>query len=189
MVTIKLMAVMLTKSSFMKYVKCPVYLWLSKHRPDLLPEETPELRRRFEIGKEVDGLARNLFPNGVEVKGYNRKGWINTKKAMIKKPAVLFQPTAVTNDNLSSRADILTFDRKNNVWDIHEVKMGTKVKPENITDVAFQRNCSEKTGIKIGKTFLVHINNKYVRHGPIEPEKLFVSEDITEKVIQKMPEA
>lgn len=179
---------MLTKSSFMKYIECPVYFWLSKHRPELIPENTPELERIFAMGREVDDLARELFPNGVEVKGYNQEGWANTKKVMAKKPSVLFQPTAVTGDNLSCRADILTYDRKNGVWDLHEVKMGTQVKPENIIDVAFQRNCFEKAGVKIGKTFLVHINNKYVRHGPIEPEKLFVSEDITEAVMQKMPE-
>lgn len=179
---------MLTKSAFMKYIECPMYLWLSHHRPELIPENTPELERIFATGREVDDLARELFPNGVEVGGYNREGWTNTKKAMAKTPAVLFQPTAVTDDNLSCRADILTYDRKNSAWDIHEVKMGTQVKPENIIDVAFQRNCFEKAGIKIGKTFLVHINNKYVRKGPIEPEKLFVSEDITEKVIQKTPE-
>ncbi len=106
---------------------------------------------------------------------------------MAKNPSVIFQPTVVTDDDLSCRADILTFDRENGDWDIHEVKMGTQVKPENVMDVAFQRNCFEKAGIKIGKTFLVHINNKYVRHGPIEPQKIFVSEDITEAVIEKMP--
>lgn len=179
---------MLTKSNFMKYIECPMYFWLSKHRPELIPENTPELERIFATGREVDDLARNLFLNGVEVGGYNREGWANTKQAMAKTPAVLFQPTAVTDDNLSCRADILTYDRKNKAWDIHEVKMGTKVKPENIIDVAFQRNCFEKAGVKIGKTFLVHINNKYIRNGAIEPEKLFISEDITEVVIQKTQE-
>ncbi len=188
MVTIGLMAIMLTKSNFMKYIECPIYLWLSKHRPGLLPENTPELERIFATGREVDELAKKLFPAGVEVGGFNQEGWKNTKQAMAKNPPVLFQPTAVTDHDLSCRADILTSDRKNGVWDIHEVKMGTQVKPENIIDVAFQRNCFENAGIPIGRTSLVHINNKYVRHGDINPAELFASEDITDLAVEAMDE-
>ena len=45
---------MLTKSDFMKYTECPVGLWMEKHRPDLIPEDTPEVRRILEMGREAD---------------------------------------------------------------------------------------------------------------------------------------
>lgn len=168
----------------MMFVECPAALWLKKHRPDLLPEATPELERVFAMGREVDELAKTLYPGGVEVSGYNQDGWANTKQTIANDTKIMFQPTAITQE-LSARADILTYDDESASWDIREVKMSTKVKPEHVIDLAFQRTCFEEAGIKIGRTFLVHLNNKYERHGDIEPEKLFVSEDITKDVLKK----
>ncbi len=179
---------MLTKTDLMRYMKCPVYLWLAKHRPDLIPPNTPETERIFAMGREVDDLARELFPGGVEVKGYNREGWQNTQKAMQGLVKTLYQPTVVAGD-LSCRADILTKSKKSKGWDLNEVKMAASVKREYPYDVAFQRICFENAGIDITRTNLIHINNKYIRQGDIEPEKLFTSEDITEAADKKTPEA
>lgn len=178
---------MLTKSDFMKYIECPAYLWLSKHRPDLLPEDTPETERVFAMGREVDELSKKLFATGVEIRGFNHEGWKNTKKAMAGDNKVLFQPTVIA-DPLTCRADILIKSKKNGSWDINEVKMATMVKKEYIYDVGFQRICFENAGIKIGRTNLIHINKDYVRRGEIETKKLFVFEDITDEVNEKLPE-
>ncbi len=176
---------MLTKSDFMKYVKCPVYLWLAKYRPDLLPEDTLELKRRFEMGREVDVLARRLFPGGVEAEGFNHDGWRSTKKLIDGGAKIIFQPTAVAGA-LTCRADILIKTRSG--WDLNEVKMTTQVKDEHYYDAAFQRLCFERAGIKISRVYLTHLNNKYIRKGEINPEKLFVSEDITDEVHAETPE-
>lgn len=171
---------MLTKTLFNHFIECPVWLWLQKWRPDLLPEETLELKQRFAMGHEIDLIARQLFPGGVEVEGFNAKGAANTKKAMAGKARVLYQPTAVFKRELTCRADIMV--RSGQVWDLYEVKMGTEVKPENLYDVAFQRLCFEKAGVSIGKTCLVHVNRDFVRHGEVLAKDLLVIEDITDDV-------
>lgn len=171
----------------MNFLECPIYLWLTKHRKDLLPPKTPEVKHILEMGREVDNFSRRLFPEGVEVKGFNMAGWRNTQKLMNSSIDTLFQPTAVS-DPLTCRADILTRNSKVGGWDINEVKMATSVKKEHPYDAAFQRVCFENAGIPIGFTNLVRINNQYTRHGDIEPEKLFVSEDITDEASNKMPE-
>ena len=168
---------MLTKTDYKNYLQCPMWLWLSKFRPELLPEETLDLQRRFAMGNEVDALAKKLFPGGIEVQGYNREGWANTQKAILSGSKILFQPTVIAGD-LSCRADILT-KNKDGSWDINEVKMATSAKKEYVYDVGFQKICFERAGIKIRKTNIIHINNKYIRHGDIEPEKLFATDDIT----------
>lgn len=178
---------MLTKSDFMKYIECPAYLWLSRYMPDSLPEDTPEMERIFAMGREVDELSKKLFAGGVQINGYNQEGWENTKKALAKEEKALFQPTVVA-DPLACRADILTKSKKGDTWDINEVKMATAVKEEYIYDVGFQRICFENAGIKIDRTIIVHINRDYIRHGEIEIDKLFISEDITNKVDEKLPE-
>jgi len=179
--------IMLTKSDFINYIKCPVYLWLTKHQPDLLPEDTLEKKRILEMGREVDILSRCLFPGGIEVGGFNTEGWQNTKKLMASSTEILFQPTIVA-DPLICRADILTRNNKIGGWDINEVKMATSIKKEYAYDLAFQRICFKDAGIRISRTNLIHINNQYIRKGNIEPEKLFISEDISDGVDLKISE-
>lgn len=162
-------------------------LWISKHRPELLPEETPDVTRIMEMGREVDDFSRKLFRGGVEVKGFNHQGWRNTQMLMSSEAEILFQPTAVTVD-ITCRADILERDDVSGSWIINEVKAATSVKKEYPYDVAFQRICFENAGVPIAGTNLIHINNKYIRNGGIEPKKLFASENITDGVLEKMEE-
>lgn len=177
---------LLSKTSFMHFLECPIWLWLEKVRPELLPPDDPDARRAMDQGKIIDDLARRLFPGGIEVRGYNGPGFENTRIAIEKGAKVLYQPTAVA-DGLSARADILTMGRGGK-WDIHEVKAATSVEDKYVSDLAFQRTCFERAGIPIGKTFLVHINNKYVRKGEVEVAKLLTEEDITDDVRLMLPE-
>src|SRR3989344_9045679 len=97
---------LLTKSNFMKYLDCPVTLWVERHRPDLEPPRTPDVEQRLAMGREVDDYSRKLFNGGVEVAGYNHEGARNTRKLVAEGEKILFQPTAVAG-NITCRADIL----------------------------------------------------------------------------------
>lgn len=177
---------LLTKSSFTSFLESPIRPWLEKVRPDLLPPKDPALERIFEQGHIIDDLARGLFPGGAEVRDYNETGYRNTKETIAKGAKIMYQPTAVA-DGLSARGDILTLG-EDGKWDIHEVKSSTQVKDEHVPDLAFQRLCFESAGIPIGKTFLTHVDNTYVRHGDVDVRRLLVEEDITEDVLLMLPE-
>ena len=172
---------MLTKTDFRNHIECPIFLWLTKKWPDLLPPQTEELKRIFAQGNEVDALARKLFPGGIEVQGFNKAGAVHTEELMEKGETILFQPTAISPDGLEAKADILK-KGKGDSWDLYEVKMSAEVKEEHFYDVAFQKICFTDAGIKIGKTFLVHLNGNYVRRGAVDPKQLFKIENITAKV-------
>lgn len=178
---------MLTKSNYMAFLRCSCELWLVKQRPDLVPPTDPALQRIFDEGNVVDRWAQKLFPGGVNVDGFNRVGADNTKRAIAAGATVLLQPTFMTSE-LSCRCDILV-KNPDGSWDIYEVKSSTDVKEEHITDVAFQRICLEETGVRVSRTFLVHINNRYVREGEIDPEQLFTKANITHEVKTVMPMA
>ncbi len=149
----------------MNYLECPMYLWLSKHRPEQLPDDDAQKERILAAGREVDELAKQLFPVD---------------------SGVLIQPTATAGE-LLARADMLV-PAAGGFFDMHEVKMATKVKKEYLYDLGFQKICFENAGKKIGRLKLVHINGNYVRHGAINPVELFEVEDITEEVEELLPE-
>jgi len=178
---------MLSKSNFMQFLRCSCELWLTKQRPDLVPPIDSALQRIFDEGNIIDKLAQKLFPGGVDVDGFGKPAAENTKKAIANGATVLLQPTFMTT-KLSCRGDILTKNADGS-WDIYEVKSSTDVKEEHITDVAFQRICIEEAGIRISRTFLVHVNNQYVRNGEIDSELLFTKADITHEVENVMPMA
>jgi len=168
---------LLSKTSFMHFLECPLWLWLDKVRPDLLPELSAGDQQRIEQGELVDDLARALYPGGVTIEGFNRVGFAATKHAIANGAKVLYQPTAMA-DGLTARGDMLV-KRPGGIWDLHEVKSATSVKKEYPVDLAFQRMCFERAGIPIGRTFLAHVNNTYIRKGKINAKRLFTEEDIT----------
>ena len=176
---------MLSKSNFMQFLRCSCELWLVKQRPDLVPPTDPALQRIFDEGNVVDRWAQKLFPGAVNVDGFGMPAAVNTKKAIASGAIVLLQPTFMTSA-ISCRSDILV-KNDDGTWDIYEVKSSTDVKEEHVIDVAFQRICIEEAGIRVSRTFLVHVNNQYVRHGEVNPQQLFTKVDITHEVANAMP--
>lgn len=174
---------MLTKSDFQKHIQCAKYLWLHKNRKDLLPSEVdPNLQRIFDDGYEVESYAYKLFPGGIDAGDDNIGAAIlKTKKLINARTKIIFQPT-VSGKNLFCRADILCFNSKNNKWDIYEAKNSTEVKDIHRDDVTFQKMAFEKAGYTIGKTYLIHINNAYIRKGELELKKLFRIKDISQDI-------
>lgn len=174
---------MLTKSDYLKYTQCCKYLWLHKYRRDLVSEDAQAaMQRLFDEGYQVEEWAYKLFPGGVSAFDDDFEIAVkNTKKLVAAGTKVIFQPT-ISNWDLYCRADIIKLNAKTGEYDIFEVKSSTEVKDVHLIDLAFQKICFEKERIRIGKLFLVHINNKYVRNGKIEPGELLIRENVTDAV-------
>ena len=170
---------LLTKSKYMTGLQCSKYLWTLFHEPDKIPEHGEVAQYRFEEGTKVGKIATKVFPNGIDLSETESKENLEETEKALKRERPIFEAGFMA-DNCSSRVDILI--PKGKKWDIIEVKSSTKVKDVHIQDVSFQKFCCEKKGLKIRKCILMHVNNKYIRKGKIEPEKLFIQTDITSEV-------
>jgi hypothetical protein len=173
---------MLTKSNYLLGLQCPKLLWVYKNDKQRIPEPDNSAKHNFMMGDIIGVLATKVFPGGTDLADLGFMENINKTKEALKNRETIYE-AGVMVDNLFSRADIL-LPVGYNEWDIIEVKSATKVKDINIHDVSFQKYTYEKTGYKIRKCFLMHINNEYVKNGNIEPEELFVQTDITERVLE-----
>jgi hypothetical protein len=171
----------LSKSKYLSGLQCSKLLWMSYHAKEQFPPVDPRTQAIFDQGHEVGQLAKKLFPGGIEIGGVREYEAIlaDTQKAL-KERKPLYEP-GFQHKNTYARADILV-PRPGNAWDIVEVKSSTKVSNVNILDAAFQKYCYEGAGLKIAKTYLMHINNQYVRKGEVDPKELFAMEDITKEV-------
>lgn len=170
----------ISKSQFLKFIQCYKYLWLYKFRHDLLPENVNEsLQMIFDEGFEVEAYASCLFPGGVKAEGLNRVALNNTKRLIADGHEIIFQATA-SAESLFAMSDI--FVKNGAAWDIYEVKRSAEVKDIHVVDVSFQKVCFESAGYDIAKTYLIFVNNQYVKNGEIEPAQLLKIEDISADV-------
>ena len=105
-------------------------------------------------------------------------------------PAI-FQATFAT-DGFIAKCDVLV-PGEPGTWDIYVVK-GTNAKKEgnedrdHISDLAFQRVVLERAGVKVGRTYIVHLNKEYVRSGMLDIDAMFVKDDSSEQVVAKRSE-
>jgi len=176
---------LLSKSKFLNGIQCPRLLWVSIHKKEMLPEFSIATLNTFKEGNEVGELAKKLFPEGIDIPTEDFSQNIQLSKEALTQDKPLFEP-AIMFEQLYSRADILVPVGKE--WDIIEVKSATKVKDINIWDVAFQKYVYEEAGLKIRKCFLMYINNEYIKNGELDPKELFVKQNITEEVGEKLKE-
>jgi hypothetical protein len=172
---------MLTKSNYLLGLQCPKFLWITKNDKERIPKPTEIEQKKFDDGTLVGELATTVFADGIDLANLGFKENIEKTKEVLSQRKPLFEAGFLI-DNLFSRADIL-LPVGNDEWDIIEVKSATKVKDLNLHDVAFQKLVYEKVGLKIRNSYLMHINNAYVKNGEIEPSELFVQTDITEDII------
>ncbi|MCK4997103.1 DUF2779 domain-containing protein [Candidatus Pacearchaeota archaeon] len=174
------MAKLLTKSNYLTGLQCPKLLWITKNDKQRIPEPDKMTQKKFSDGHILGELAKKVFPEGQNIPDDNFMENLRNTKKLIEKRIPLFEP-AFMIDGLYSRADVLVPVGEDE-WNIIEVKSATKVKDMNLHDVSFQKYTYEKAGLKIRKSFLMHINNQYCLDETIEPSELFTQTDITEKV-------
>ncbi len=159
----------LTKTAYLNYLKCPQEFWLAMNQPLFVSQpyslEYEHLRQQ---GYAVQQLAKTL-------ERFRPQDGFDFD----------FERAFQTAD-LYSRSDIIATDRSTGVIDIYETKSSASVKEEHYDDVAFQKLVAERTGMAVGRCFVITMNGEYVRRGEIDAEQLFVVTDVTDKVTERM---
>ncbi|MCB8988982.1 MAG: DUF2779 domain-containing protein [Ardenticatenaceae bacterium] len=148
----------LAKTAYLAYSQCPKRFWLAQYQPRLAAPSDAAAERRFRIGQEVDELAQGQFSSGRLIP-HNiplKEAVQLTAEAIAEGAETLLQATFAIDD-LLVRADILT--QIENGWKLIEVKSTSGVKPEHLTDLAFQAYVLGKMGIEVKETAVLHLNS------------------------------
>ena len=159
----------LTKTAYLRYLKCPQEFWLEYHQPLLVAEPiTLEYEHLRQQGYAVQQLAKRLrrfVPSDEYTVDFERP----------------FQ-----NAEFYARSDISVTENATGLIDLYETKSAASVKAEHIDDIAFQAMVAEGNGFTVGRCFVITMNGDYIRAGEIDPEQLFVVSDVTEQVRELM---
>lgn len=179
------MKITLSKTDYILFRECPKNVWYKNHRPDIYwsATELSEFEQAIiEVGNEVEGEARKLFPTGVLIEGRDEKAQKETLDLIAKKEPTIFQPVFV-KDNMMAAVDMLKYDDKSGTYSIYEIKAKNAVDEKtHYHDLAFQVILLRKFGLKVKGIKLIHLNSKYVRAGDLELEKLFIIADVSKEV-------
>lgn len=171
---------MLTKSDYICGIQCLRWLWINKNDKERIPELTELDKARFEEGYVIEEYAKQLFPDLVDLSKFKFDEQVEKTKEYTQKRVPLFQASFLYED-LYSRGDIL-IPVEDDKWDIIEVKSSTEAKKIHLEDLAFQKYVYEKSGLKIRKCFVLHVNKDYVKQGETNPKELLMQTEVTEKV-------
>lgn len=174
----------ISKSDYMLFLRQPAWLWLKKNDPSKLPPVDAATQAMFDAGHAFEPYVESLFPEGVTL-GFSdfdeyRSLPLRTQQALESGAQVVFQPRFEWN-GFTCISDIVSVVEGKTV-DLYEIKSSTRVKPDHLYDLAFQKTVIEGNGFTVRNIFVIHVNNQYVRMGDVDPKELTTFADVTNEV-------
>jgi predicted RecB family nuclease len=179
----------LSKSRFVAGCQCLKRLYFQVHQPELAEQPGAAAEAIIQQGREVGLLARELFPNGVEVRsdrGLDQA--IRATKELVANREIpaIFEGT-FEDGGVLVRVDVL-HRRADGRLRLIEVKSSASLKEEHLDDVAIQYRVLSRCGLDVGSCCLAHVNRSFVfRGGSVDPWRFFRIRNVTRQVARLQP--
>lgn len=175
----------LSKSTFMYGVQCPLRLYLHKFKPELKNPVDEEQQAIFTTGTNVGILAQGVFPGGVDVTPPDTFSYhisVAKTKELIAAGQKIIYEAAFNFDGIMCAIDILV--NKKGKWYAYEVKSVNNLKDQHIMDAALQYYVLTNAGVPIEDFFIMHFDREYVKRGEIDVQRLFASTSVLDGVLE-----
>ncbi len=150
----------LSKSRFLHGLQCHKQLWWRVHdaqAPELVP--APALQNRLDQGAQVGHVARRYVLGGelIDLPFHQYANKVAaTAEALRRGGPALYEATFLADETYAA-VDIL--ERRAGDWfGVTEVKASNSVKPEHIPDVAVQVHVLRRSGLKVDRAEVMHLN-------------------------------
>lgn len=174
----------LSKTRFVKGLRCPLALYLDVHHRELATPPDPVQRARFEVGHRIGGIAQQRFPDGILVPEdhlHHDEAVATTSRHLTQGAPTLFE-AAFTADDVKVRVDILHRTTLG-AFELFEVKSTTRFDPaKHLPDVAIQLYVTERCGLPVSRVLLMHLDRSYVHPGgAYDPFAVLTTTDVTEE--------
>ena len=175
----------LSKSKYCKAVQCKKMLWLEKYKSE--EQEEIDNSSVFDNGTNVGLLAQDLFDNHKVVEfNEDLSKMIDKTNIFLQEDNVVICEASFNYNNNFCSVDILV--KKNNDYEIYEVKSSTHVNDIYLDDVSYQYYVLKNLKLNVTKASIVYINTNYTKKGTLDIHKLFSIKDVTDIAIKKYSE-
>jgi len=168
----------------MMFLRHPAWLWLKKHDKKKLPPIGDDLQARFDAGYLFESYAEKLFPDAFKLGWSGYSGYlelpVKTEEAILQERKTIIQGRLEAG-GITCIFDVLVRVDEG-IFDLYEIKSSTGVKTEHELDLAFQKEVIERSGYKVNKIFVVHVNNNFVRDGEVAADDICTIAEVTDQV-------
>jgi len=177
----------LSKSRYVRGIKCHKSLWLLFHNPELREEPDAGTQASFLTGHEVGELAWQLFPGGTVIPAENLSfdEQLRLTQEAMKTSKVIYE-AAFCHDGVFVNVDILKKNTRG--WELYEIKSSTEAKDVYQHDIDVQYYVLNGAGVKVTKACIVHLDREYVRDGDLDVDRLFSTKNVTKTTIARQEE-
>ena len=169
----------LSKSRYTQGITCKKKLWLSCYKK----EEAEDMGTDIVLanGNKVGELARLLFGDYVlvEFDTNYQKMLDETEKYLSNKVNTICEASFSYDNNFCS-VDILRVE--DDGVEIYEVKSSTDISDIYIDDVSYQTWVLKKSGLNVKKSYIMYVNNRYVKNGDFNIHEFFKIEDVSDLI-------
>ena len=190
----------LSKSRYVMFRQCEKSLWLEAYKKNV--KKIDDSRKSvFENGQRVGDIAKGLFSPSVDVTTYKQNNAedkdlvamvAKTKEEMKTGTPVICEASFCFEDNYCA-VDILR--KTEDGWAIYEVKSVTDINSskkrdqlmEFTWDISYQKWLLEQNDVNVTGTYLVYLDNTYIRQGELDLQKLFIIKDMADIVSEELP--
>lgn len=178
----------LSKSTFIRGIKCEKSLYFYKKNFNLRDSISQSSQFIFDTGKEIGILAQGLFPEGADCTPSNHyrisESVLKTTDFIKKGRKIIYEATFMYNEVLAA-LDILVKDEEG--WKAYEVKSSTSVSDTHIIDAAIQYYTIVNSGIDLIDISIVHINKNYIYNGDLDLDDFFNIKSVKDEVLDYLP--
>lgn len=143
----------LSKSTYIRGLQCLKSLYLNKHRSFLRDRLSEEQLAKFARGHAIGKVARQLFPDGVEIPAPSEASARKTQKLIAEGYPVIYEACFIHNEVIIA-VDILVND--GNGWSAYEVKSSDSLSDTYYNDAYLQNYVITGSGLRLNRFFLVH---------------------------------
>lgn len=177
----------LNKSLYLKGLRCEKLLWLQKHEPDQADPINQTSKMLMKQSQDVEKRARELFPAGPFIPYENPLSQKISKTCrMIQKQEPIIFDATFQYQGITVKTDVLKWSPQG--WELYEIKSSGYKKAIYYKEIALQLYVLKNLGVSISQTFLVTINNQYVRGWSLKPDSLFQISNCTDSTFGRIEE-
>lgn len=173
---------MINKSDYLKFFKCPKWLWLEKNKSELKPV------KENQTFIDVTGKLRELFLTHYKYTNctiFNENKKIDKQKThentikLLQNSDLLFNPTFKIEDTFIN-CDAMKKVKKG--YNIYFIKNTIRIKQHYLEEISYTISLLKSLNIPIYRTYLVILDTKYEFKNKLDVDKLFKFVSITRKL-------
>lgn len=177
---------LLSDSLLLKGFQCKKRYWLEQHRPELKHPDTSGSEWKAMVKKEVEAEALKLFEGGLQIKGRTPKAAAKATQKAIAKGVQTIIDAVFIHEGVVTRVDALV--REDTGYALYEIKSSAGIKDVYFNEAAIKWAVVTLCKVHPVRSYILHINNKYLREGELDAPALFHKKNITQVVRRRQEE-